>query len=94
MRNPSYTKRFRRDYSKAKRSGRKMKKLEDVMHILIDGGILSSKNRDHALQGEWKNIRDCHIEGDWILLYELGVDDEGMEKITFHATDNHENLFG
>lgn len=63
------------------------------MAKLIDGEILNATHRDHQLQGEWRNIRDCHIEGDWILLYEIERNKDGGEVITFHATDNHSNLF-
>ncbi|MDD5055352.1 MAG: type II toxin-antitoxin system YafQ family toxin [Candidatus Peribacteraceae bacterium] len=94
MRTAKTTKRFRRDYAKMKRSGKKMERLEAVMSLLVDGTLLPLKHKDHALQGEWRHIRDCHIEGDWILLYELGADAQGNETVTFHATDNHENLFG
>ena len=69
-------------------------KLRSVMDQLVDGKILSQKHRDHALHGQWKDCRDCHIEGDWILIYELGMNEEGQETITFHATGNHEYLFG
>ena len=89
-----HTKTFRRDYAKAVRSGRKIKKLNDVMEMLIDGISLPLRHKDHALQGQWHPVRDCHIEGDWILLYERGVDEDGHETIIFHATDTHENLFG
>jgi mRNA interferase YafQ len=64
------------------------------MEMLIDGVSLPPKYRDHPLQGQWKHLRDCHIEGDWILLYELSTDEQGSEWVMFHATDNHENLFG
>jgi mRNA interferase YafQ len=94
MRIPKHTKRFRRDYVKMKRSGRKISKLETLMGLLMDGKPLAMKYKDHPLQGEWQHIRDCHVEGDWILLYELGMDEDGNETITFHATDNHGNLFG
>ncbi len=94
MRVPAYTKRFRRDYAKMKRSGRNILKLEIVMALLIDGIALPRKQKDHALQGEWHHVRDCHIEGNWILLYEIGANAEGQETVTFHATDNHEHLFG
>ena len=94
MRQVKHTKRFRRDYAKMKRSGRKIEKLENLMDMLIDGKVLPAKYKDHALQGEWKPIRDCHIEGDWILLYEIGADEDDNEWIVFHATDTHENLFG
>lgn len=71
-----------------------MQKLHVVMGMLIDGVSLPPKYKDHPLQGPWKHLRDCHIEGDWILLYELGFDEDLNDSITFHATDNHENLFG
>lgn len=94
MRHPRTTKEFRRHYAKCERSGKDMEKLNAVMRIPLRHESIPAKHRDHALQGRWKHIRDCHIEGDWILLYEIGIDGEGYETITFHATDNHENLFG
>lgn len=93
MRVSHHTKGFRRDYVKLQRSGWKISKLDAVVDLLIDGKVLPQKNRDHALQGEWQGVRDCHIEGDWILLYELHTDSEGKKCITFHATGTHENLF-
>ncbi len=91
---PKTTKQFRRDYAKIKRSGKRIAKLDAVMTLLTRGILLPVKYKDHALQGELRTIRDCHIEGDWMLLYELGIDAMERETVTFHATDNHENLFG
>jgi mRNA interferase YafQ len=93
MRLPKYTKRFRRDYAKMKHSGKKIGKLDLVLEMLTDGKELPAKYGDHLLKGEWEGVHDCHVEGDWILLYELGREN-GQETIMFHATDNHENLFG
>lgn len=87
------TRRFRKDYIKLKRSGKKMQKLQTVMNMLIDGKILESQYRDHPLQGEWKKFRECHIEGDWLLIYQLNKDQKGNEIIMFCASDNHSNLF-
>ena len=70
-----------------------MQKLRQVMEKLIDDRPLDAKHKDHQLQGELRQYRDCHIEGDWVLLYEYGIDESGKETITFHATDNHANLF-
>ena len=95
MRVPRHTKSFRRDYRKLKHArGQKMRKLHAVMEKLIDGATLPSQCRDHALHGEWQGCHDCHIEGDWVLVYELEIDAGGREMITFHATGNHEYLFG
>lgn len=88
------TKRFRKDYTKLKKSGRRnLNKLRKIMEQLVDGKTLGVVHRDHALQGEWQDFRDCHIEGDWVLIYQLGEDIAGNETVTFCATDNHANLF-
>lgn len=64
------------------------------MQLLIRGIPLPVRYGDHALRGDWYPKRDCHIEGDWLLLYQFGVDDEGNELVIFLASDTHENLFG
>lgn len=94
MRIAQTTRRFRKDYKKLKHSGKKnIQKLRNIMEQLIDGKILDATHRDHLLQGEWKDFRDCHIEGDWMLIYKLDKNKQGNEIITFCATDNHANLF-
>lgn len=94
MRIAQTTKRFRKDYAKLQRSGSKnMKKLRNLMELLIDDVILAAKYKDHALQGQWKDFRDCHVEGDWVLIYQLSEDEKGNSIVTFCASDNHSNLF-
>lgn len=70
-----------------------MSKLQAVMEKLIGGEVLGAIYRDHPLQGEWQGFRDCHIEGDWVLVYKLDKKENGDEVIMFCATDNHANLF-
>ena len=41
------------------------------------------------LSGEWKGIRDCHVEPDWLLLY--AVDGE---ELRLYRTGTHSDLFG
>jgi len=72
MRVVQYSKSFRKDYKRLMKSGRyDIEKLDKILSMLIDGIILPAKYRDHPLQGIWNNCRDCHIEGDWILIYEI-----------------------
>jgi len=88
------SKRFRKDYKKIQTSSnKKIDKLDKIMKKLINIEKLDPKYNDHPLKGDWKNFRDCHIEGDWILIYKLDQDTKDNEIITFHATDNHSNLF-
>ena len=95
MRVAKHTKQFRKDYARLKASGRRdMEKLQIVLNKLIEGELLETRHKDHPLKGDFESFRDCHIEGDWVLIYKLGFDEEGSETITFHATDNHSNLFG
>jgi mRNA interferase YafQ len=31
---------------------------------------LATRHRDHALTGEWKDHRDCHVRPDLVLIYQ------------------------
>ncbi|WP_337177009.1 type II toxin-antitoxin system YafQ family toxin [Paludisphaera sp.] len=83
------TGRFKRDVEKARRSGRDMSKLTAIMAAIVDREPLDAARRNHPLRGEWKGCHDCHVEGDWVLIYEV---DGG--KATFHRTGTHSEIFG
>jgi mRNA interferase YafQ len=51
--------------------GKDMKRFEAVVDSLSSGKSLPPKNRDHALTGNWRGYRDCHIEPDWVLIYRI-----------------------
>lgn len=94
MRKVKISRDFRKDYLRLKNSGRrKMDKLQKVMEQLAEGETLDFFRKDHKLKGKRKGYRDCHIEGDWILIYRLELDKSGNEVVVFCATDNHANLF-
>lgn len=83
------TNQFKRDVEKAKRSGKDMAKLAAIMTAIIERRPLDATRRDHVLHGEWLGCRDCHIEGDWVLIYET-MD----SKVIFHRTGTHSEVFG
>jgi len=72
MRTISYTTRFKRDL-KREHKGQHGKKLEALLTTVVDmlktDQALPQSYRDHALSGEWKDHRDCHIKPDLILIY-------------------------
>ncbi len=39
------------------------------MESLAKDEPLAEKHRDHALTGDWKDHRDCHIKPDLVLIY-------------------------
>ena len=53
------TSQFKRDLRLIERQGRDMSKLERVIDLLASGAILPKSNRDHALRGNLKDLREC-----------------------------------
>ncbi|MCQ2173466.1 MAG: type II toxin-antitoxin system YafQ family toxin [Bacteroidales bacterium] len=51
--------------------GKDIKKLTNVVLKLANGEQLPPQYKDHPLSGDLAGLRDCHIENDWVLLYEI-----------------------
>ncbi len=66
-----FTNQFRKDLKLAKKQNKDLDKLFEVVNILADGGTLDARYRDHDLSGNYKGTRECHIEPDWLLVYEI-----------------------
>ena len=58
------TVKFKKDLKIIAKRGMDMNLLSNVLHKLINGEKLDSKYKDHSLQGEYKNCRECHITPD------------------------------
>lgn len=88
------TKQFAKDWERLSRSGRyNMKKLKEAMLILIaNDGPLGAEWLDHALAGDWADHRECHIGGDFLLIYRL-VGSGTNEAVLFVRTGTHADLF-
>jgi len=69
-----YTAQARRDIKLMRKRGADLMKLKAVTDLLREGTPLPRKYKDHALTGEWKGYRDCHIDGDWIFIYRVAND--------------------
>ena len=66
---PQEEKTFRKDRKRAGKRGKNMEKLKQVVRLLASGNHLPTSYRDHALSGNYKGFRECHIEPDWLLIY-------------------------
>lgn len=66
-----FTGQFKKDLKLAKKQGKDLDKLFNVIEILEKGEKLEKKYKDHSLSGEYKGTRECHIEPDWLLVYEI-----------------------
>ena len=71
----SRTKDFERSYKKIKNSGRLKNRAKENLVEAIDmlalGKKLPPEYRDHQLRGELKSYRECHIQGDLLLVYQI-----------------------
>jgi mRNA interferase YafQ len=89
-----FTKPFKKDWDRLSRSGRfNMKLLKEAMLLLIaNDGPLGSEWLDHPLKGSWQDHRECHIGGDFLLIYR--IDRRGQEEmIIFVRCGTHADLF-
>ena len=82
--------RFKKDLKLAAKRGCSIQLLSQVIQTLANELPLPEKNKDHALTGNYKSYRECHIEPDWLLIYQIRNDD----LILFLArTGSHSDLF-
>ena len=84
------TTQFKKDYKLAIKRNRIIDKLDTVIELLATNGFLPSEYNDHPLIGNKKGLRECHIEPDWLLVYEI---DHGLLVLVLTATGTHSDLF-
>lgn len=87
-----YTNNFKRNYKKIKKQGKDIEKMKYVINKLANGEELEEKYKNHILNDskEYKKCMECHIEPDWLLVYQY-VNDELI--LLLVATGTHSELF-
>ena len=84
-------KQYDRDVKLAVRRGLDIDKLLDAVKLLQQGESLPAKYRNHLLSGDYKGYWECHINPDWLLLYEK---DTEIRIISLYRTGTHADIFG
>ena len=69
-----FTSQFKKDLKLAKKQNKDLGKLFEVIDILANGETLDAKYKDHSLTGNYRGTRECHVEPDWLLIYEIRGD--------------------
>lgn len=85
-----FTSQFKKEAKRAQRQGKDISLLKAAIAALASGEALPAKLRDHALTGNLKGCRECHIEPDWLLVYKI---DAGILILTLMRTGSHSELF-
>jgi mRNA interferase YafQ len=93
MRMIERTTQFKKDY-KREFKGQYSKKITTILpaivHLLISDEKLPIKYKDHQLQGEYLDCRDCHITPDLVLIYKK-VNKDVLQLVRIGS---HSELFG
>ena len=82
---------YDRDVKLAVRRGLDIEKLLEVVRLLREGDPWPVKYHNHLLAGDYKGYWECHINPDWLLLYEK---DTEIRIISLYRTGTHADIFG
>lgn len=79
---------FKRDLKRVRKRGKQLFRLDEVIKQLAVNKPLAAKYRPHKLSGNYGNKMECHIEPDWLLIYEYE-----KEYLVLYRTGTHSDLF-
>jgi len=88
MRKTFFKKQFKKDFKRYQKIGRNMARFNEAWEALKEGEPLPQHFRDHALVGNWKDHRECHLGGDWLLIYQMTE-----SKLILVRMGSHSELF-
>lgn len=63
-----------------------------MLLLLANDGPMPPEWFDHPLQGPWAGYRECHVGGDFLLIYSISAANSG-EIIVFVRCGSHADLF-
>ena len=90
------TSQFKASLKLAKKRGLKVSLLEEVINKLMNDEDLEEKYHNHQLIGNFKDVWECHIQPDWLLLYLKEYDIKEKKQIlvlTLVNTRTHSDIF-
>lgn len=82
------TSQFKKDVKRMEKRGKEFNEFKKVILMLINGDNLPIEYADHPLVGKFTGTRECHIEPDWLLIYESST-----EVLILIRTGTHSDLF-
>jgi mRNA interferase YafQ len=85
MRRITQRKWFRKDLKRVILRGKDERKLFIVVEQLARIGSLPAEFRPHRLVGRWSDFSECHIESDWLLIYDVNDAEVFLVRTGTHA---------
>ena len=80
--------RYLKDLKLLKKRNYNLARLHRIVIALSVGNELPANARPHKLKGEYQGLWECHIEPDWLLIYD--IDSEYLHLL---RTGSHTDLF-
>ncbi len=88
MLNIVVTNQFKKDLKRVNKRGKNIDKLEVIVNYLQAGDNLEIRYRNHQLTGNWSSYWECHIEPDWLLIYQ-----RNSTELILIRTGSHSDIF-
>ena len=87
-----YTNKFKKQYKKIIKQGKDLTKLYKTIEKIANKEKLELKFNNHNLINNkiYKNCKECHIEPDWLLIYQIN---DNKLILLLIATGSHSELF-
>ena len=82
---------FKRSYKRCLKRGLNGELLSEVLSILSTTGALPQQYRPHKLSGKYEGCMECHIQPDWLLVWQQ---DNNQLTLLLIDTGTHSDLFG
>jgi mRNA interferase YafQ len=83
-----FSTKFRREFKLMLKRGKQKEKLDEVVTKLAFAEELDTKHKPHPLKGKYTGLWECHIEPDWLLIYQVFDD-----TVLLIRTGSHADLF-
>lgn len=85
-----FTHQYLKDLKLARKRGLNEDRLNEVIRCLAAGKSLLPKHKDHLLVGDYRGLRECHVQPDWLLIYGR---EESLKILNLIRTGSHSDLF-
>ena len=85
-----FTNKMKRDAKRMRKRGKDLRKLTVALNLLAIQKPMPERYCDHQLTGNLKDFRECHVEPDWLLIYQIFED---TLILSASGTGTHSDLF-
>lgn len=81
---------YKKDYKRFRNNAKKKEKLFEILNMLQNEIPIPPRNKPHMLTGNYAGYMECHIEGDFLLIWL----DPDTDQIDLIRLGSHSELFG